>query len=688
MHIFGVNGQSLERKNWPKMVAESVNYLEFGFEFSSDWGDIPKYASFWQDGGTHHPYDIVDGKITADKHVNLSAGKWIMNVTGLLMDGSTVVKRITTNEIEFTLLASSTEDGETMPDWSGEYGAQTLAATQAALAEMQAIQAAISGVYAAQAAAEAARDAAETAKSGALSAQGGAMGAMNTAVAAKNAAEAAQGGAQTAHGAAEQAQEGAEAAQARAEQAEQNAGSVVQTHDNNPNAHADLFALATAKTYGCFFVGSASLGSRFGSADGLIANVGVDATPVVNSFDSIYPWSLMKPANTAIVNGVRVPTHFKGEVGFDALAADVYVYVPIYYKSRRADDGALQISAKPLPEFLPPSKFINADGTYRPYVFLPAYTAGLVGGVPVSRSGYYPHITSLNGWMSLLASCHTAGTLDQDIWISGMQDREILLDLMEIEFATRDHQTIMQGAISMRYATDQTTAGGVNQFTVSTACAAALAVGQAIAIGTTDKGDQVTTNATILTINTTTGVVTFAPTGADVTVATGNYISSRPWKSGACDAVVASSGSPVSNTSGIYPCKYRGVENPYGNTYQWLWDILINEHAPFVLLDPTKYAAGALTADYKALSYVLPSTDGYATEMGFDSAYPFVRLTKSVGGSSTTYFADYYYQTAGLRALCVGGYVTAGRTAGARYFFAYIGPSYSNWTIGASLSPA
>ena len=469
---------------------------------------------------------------------------------------------------------------------------------------------------------------------------------------------------------------------------DQDVDGAISTHNSDVNAHADLFALATAKTYGCFFIGSTSAGNRFGSADGLIANVGVDATPVVNSFDSIYPWSLVKPANTAIVNGVRVPTHFKGEVGFDALAADVYVYVPIYYKSRRADDGALQISAKPLPEFLPPSKFINADGTYRPYVFLPAYTAGLVGGVPVSRSGYYPHITSLNGWMSLLESRHTAGTLDQDIWISGMKDREILLDLMEVEFATRDHQTVMQGATAMRYATDQTTAGGVNQFTVSTACAAALAVGQAIAIGTTDKGDQVTTNATILTINTTTGVVTFAPTGADITVAVGNYISSRPWKSGACDAVVASSGSPVSNTSGIYPCKYRGVENPYGNTYQWLWDILINEHAPFVLLDPTKYAAGVLTADYKALSYVLSSTDGYATEMGFDSAYPFVRLTKSVGGSSTTYFADYYYQAAGLRALCVGGNVSNGRGAGAQWFNASSGPSGSGWAFGASLSPA
>ena len=72
----------------------------------------------------------------------------------------------------------------------------------------------------------------------------------------------------------------------------------------------------------------------------------------------------------------------------------------------------------------------------------------------------------------------------------------------------------------------------------------------------------------------------------------------------------------------------------------------------------------------------------------FDPAYPFARLTKSVGGSSTTYFADYYYQAAGLRVLSVGGTVNYGRIAGARFFFASYGPSGSYWYFGASLSPA
>lgn len=269
-----------------------------------------------------------------------------------------------------------------------------------------------------------------------------------------------------------------------------------------------------------------------------------------------------------------------------------------------------------------------------------------------------------------------------------MKDDEIKCILMDIEFATRDHQTVLMSASSMRYATDQVTAGGVNQFTVSTAAATAMAVGQAIAIGTTDKGAEVTDNATVLTINTSTGAITFAPAGADVTVSIGNYISSRPWKSGACDGVVAPSGSPVSNTSGIYPCKYRGIENPYGNQSRWRWDCLQNNHAPSVLLDPTKYAGGSISADYKALSYTVPTSDGYATVMGFDPAYPFARVTKAVGGGSTTYFADYFYQSTGVRAMSVGGYVSNGRDAGARYCYVIYTPSFSRWFIGAALSPA
>ena len=213
-------------------------------------------------------------------------------------------------------------------------------------------------------------------------------------------------------------------------------------------------------------------------------------------------------------------------------------------------------------------------------------------------------------------------------------------------------------------------------------------MGQTIAIGTTDKGAQVADNVIVTAIDTTTGVIQLqSRNGADITVAAGNYISSRPWKSGACDSVLTPSGSPGSNTSAKMPCKYRGIENPFGNQYRWRWDYLQNDHQPYVLDDPNNYD-GSVNAHYTALSYQVAQANGYAKVMGFDPAFPHCRVTTEIGGGSTTYFADYYYQNSGLRALRVGGNVSNGRDAGARCCYVNITPGPASWNFGAALSPA
>jgi hypothetical protein len=458
------------------------------------------------------------------------------------------------------------------------------------------------------------------------------------------------------------------------------------TAQNTQEALEQLAARSTIHRYGVRFTGSISAGVRLYDAVGLKAEIGIGAAEANNDFDRIMPWAVMKRCNTTIVNGERVLTFYEGEAGFSNTDADVFVYVPLFFYHRSDDDAEHVVSMQPLSGFVAPAKFRRADNSLRDHVFLPAYTSGLdANGVPVSRSGYYPYITSLNGWMSLLTTKHTALTLDADAWIEGTKDDEIKNILLDIEFATRDHQNFMLGASNMRYATDTATAGGINQFTLPAATAAYYKIGQIIAIGTADKGEQVMSRGQITEIEN--GVITFeAEGGANVTVAEGNFISSRPWKSGACDDVKASSGAPAND--GYYPCVYRGIENPWGNQYRWRWDYLQNDHAPSILLDPTKYAAGAINADYKPLSYTVPTANGYATEMGFDPDYPFARITKAVGGSSSTYFADYFYQNTGVRALLVGGFVPNGRIAGSRFFSVYDSPSAAYWYFGAALSPA
>ena len=478
--------------------------------------------------------------------------------------------------------------------------------------------------------------------------------------------------------------------EAKAWQAGETAARCYTKYDHDTFIENILELQGDVKRYGVRFSGSASAGVRLYDALGLVAGVGTDTETAENSFDHIMPWAGMRRCNTVLDgNGERVPTYFEGEAGFDNVNSDVFVYVPLFYYYRSDNDNEHVVSSSPLAGYRAPRKFRRDDGTLKDHTFLAAYTAGVdANGVPVSRPGYWPHCVSLSAFMTLCKNKHASGDLPRDIWIESTQDEEIIRVLMDIEFATRDHQTVMQGASGMRYASDVVTAGGTNECTVPAACAAALVVGQAIAIGTADKGNQIATNVTVTAIDTATGVIQLqSADGSDIVVEAGHYISSRPWKSGACDSVITPSGSPVSNTNAKYPCKYRGVENPFANQYRWRWDYLQNDYQPYVLDDPDNYT-GAVNEHYTALSYEVAKTNGYATKMGYDPNFPHCRVTEEVGGSSTTYFADYYYQNSGLRALRVGGHVNNGRYAGARYCYVDGGPGGAVWFIGAALSPA
>lgn len=364
--------------------------------------------------------------------------------------------------------------------------------------------------------------------------------------------------------------------------------------------------------YGVEFTGQN--GRRIYDADGLIAEVGVDDQTARNDFDEIYPWRNMHRCNTALIEGERYPSAFEGESHFSNTKADVFVYVPLFYYARLpgefgGDEMILISDRKILKEMQPPKKFKRADGTFRDFVFLPAYTAGLLNGKPVSRSGFQPFITSLDGWMALTAR------MDEDMCIQGTDDDEIINVLLEVEFATRDPKSVMAGAI-------------------------------------------------------------FAD---DV------------FPAGACDGVKASSGSPVSNADGKHPCKYRGIENPWGNQFHWRWDVIVSNRNIFVLDNPKNYACGEITDHYTKLCYQISARDGWLDKVGHDDRFPGVQLcTETAGTKEESNFGQYFWQWSdeGPYALLVGGDVAYGRNAGPRFCYVSDGPGISGWTIGAALSPA
>ncbi len=438
--------------------------------------------------------------------------------------------------------------------------------------------------------------------------------------------------------------------------------------------------------------GSASAGERIYDSVGMVANVGVGSEEVVNDFDSAYPF-----AGRRRCNGYRDAdrkfhvTAYEGEPGYTTNDPTklVYVETPKFYLFDDVDGDyeVMAVSTYPVPGFIP-----STDDEEQ-YTYSAAYFVAMEDDLPTSRAGVYSDYNSLNGWATNIAKLGSqyTGMLIKDQYIDTL--------LMTVEFATKDVQTVMAGCTALPYDASHVALAAetsVNRILITAAQAAGYVVGQAISIATSVAADGIAKNRTITAITAKSDTETYLYfDGAAVTIAVGNIVSSRPWVNGATDVVVASSGSPGDNTSGKYPCVYRGKENPYGNAWVNVADLLAYRegsegsytYGMAFLPDPTKYAAGSLTDDYVKLDYEMPGTDGYVKEFNLDKRYPFIRMAKTIGAGSGSYFADYYYYArSALCAVLVGGDLSHGRTAGPRYFHCDGAPSGSSWSRRARLS--
>lgn len=136
---------------------------------------------------------------------------------------------------------------------------------------------------------------------------------------------------------------------------------------------------------------------------------------------------------------------------------------------------------------------------------------------------------------------------------------------------------------------------------------------------------------------------------------------------GETDGVASSSGAMGMDATNSF--KYRGIENPWGDVYEWIDGINISNHQAWVCKDASKYSSDVFASPYEKLSYKNSETNGYAKEMGFDSNLPFAEFPIEVGASSITYYADNYYQGTGNRVALFGGVWSTGVTAGLSFWY-------------------
>ena len=398
--------------------------------------------------------------------------------------------------------------------------------------------------------------------------------------------------------------------------------------------------------YGASWTGVASPTlTRTYAAVGLVANAGIDAGTVVNDFDSRYPWSDMIEVTDALGNKfIRIPRFFikKTAVG----AARTW-----------------QISRGNFSDAYLPACFANAN-----YVDVGKYNASLSGANKLeSLSGKFPlvskNIVEFRGY----AQANGAGYYQMDVHIA-----DLIRTLFYIEFATLHSQSIMAGLTSLRYnAADTATVNenAVNRIIVANATAAFFVVGQSVGLGTAIGGNQIFGYRTITSISVyDASNKAINVNGAAFNVAIGNIIYSTAWITGFSSSIAAKSGSLTSNSNGLYPCKYREIENPWGNINQFIDGININGNQAWVCKTPADYASNLFAAPYEQLSYVNINADGYSITMGFDAAHPFANFPTSIGGGSTKYYSDLYMQNVGQKVAMQGGDWRWGTNAGLSFW--------------------
>ena len=391
--------------------------------------------------------------------------------------------------------------------------------------------------------------------------------------------------------------------------------------------------------------------TRIDASEGLEANAGVDGQLVKNDFDRMPIYSEISEVQDVYGN--------------------TFVRIPKFYIKKR--DGATfktwQISKTRYPGFYLPWCFWDFDNNIElDYVDVGKHKASLSGeGRLESKPNKQPLVSKNIVEFRNYARANN----DDTAGIKGYQQYDLhvydaISTLFYVEFATLDSQSVMRGFTSGAYSDSHTvtmTETGVNRVVVANATADQFVIGQSISAGASRGNASVFYGRTITSIT----VVDASNKallldGEPVSVTSGNVVFSTGWASGFASDIASYSGSVGDNTSGKYPCIYRGIESPWGDIWQFIDGVNFNDNQSWVAKNADDYASNVFASPYEKLSYINSNQNGYLEKTGWDSTLPFAEFATSVGSAS--YYGDYYYQNTGQRIARVGGGWNYGSAAG------------------------
>lgn len=437
--------------------------------------------------------------------------------------------------------------------------------------------------------------------------------------------------------------------------------------------------------------------TRLYDAAGMVANahLGSYNPSLRNDFDDVFLMRGRERINYDALSGKVLAREGDGAFAVDGSNGDVVVRQIAHWRKR---------------EILPDGREIRAfaDGAiagydYVPEVLIPCFLASAAdagsegnngSGTLRSIAGAVP-LTSVS-LANFAAKAQNGGAeiMDVDTWAD-------IADMMLIEFADRNMQAKMgNGIASVAY--NSTTRplvseAGANRVVVTAAQAAQITLYNTVIIGPTAQTNSgaKALYRPILAINSlpdSRAEIVFA--GAPVDVLDTDYITITKNVTGQSEGILHGSG--YIGVNGKAAARYRGQEDPYGHVFQGLTGLLkLGSHPPvyYYCKDPAKYAM-SVTADYKEAGRCLIDAEGYIKTVLHDPSAPYATslIGDEVGGSSSTFWADYIYRTpqgteesGRLRVPFAGGYWLTGSLGGPWYVTWALAPSSAIWAYGARL---
>lgn len=421
---------------------------------------------------------------------------------------------------------------------------------------------------------------------------------------------------------------------------------------------------------------SSSAWERIGSAIGKVATATKDGSSVQNDFDNIYPWSDIITCNLdPSTNEIKA---FIGDPTFDFTGnnGEVMTRIPEFYWKRYVKDGY---------EYILISRHNLADFTRSPEFFVGRYDSSYDGTRLHSISGKVPEVNrNIGSFRSLSKAVGTN-------WCQMDYHYFLLQMLYLVEYADYNSQNKLGNGITSCRISDSDKAllaeSNVNRIIINTSAANNFIVGQQVSIGTSSAWNwniaknRTITNKESYNDGTITGTAIYFD-GTPVNIALNNVLWSTGQKVGHCDSLGMKSGCLAND--GKHAIIYRGIENIFGNVWQFVDGINIKDYHSYVCTNPDEYVSDVFETPYKELGYVNANTNGYAMALGYDKENPLFALTTEVGGGSSTYITDYYYQNLGNRIALVGGFYY-GTGAGLWYWALNSTSSYTSYYVGARL---